>query len=104
MLCPLPLLKEKIANQGRMGERIENALLLPLLSLPGSRHKLAKSRNLPTLKGFFRRPLFFPAAQPTGQGKESVLLLVVVVKVTTFHTAIYTDVHSKGQNFCQKEV
>ncbi len=42
---------------------------------------------------------FLPAAQPTGQGKESVvllLLLVVVVGVTTFHTTVSSNVHSKG--------
>ena len=35
--------------------------------------------------------LFLPAAQPTGQGKESVVLVVVVVVVgvTTFHTTVY---------------
>ncbi len=41
------------------------------------------------------KTLFLPAAQPTGQGKESVVLLlvvvvvVVVVGVTTFHITVY---------------
>ena len=39
--------------------------------------------------------IFLPAAQPTGQGKESVVLLVVV-GVTTFHTTVSSNVHSKG--------
>ncbi len=40
-------------------------------------------------ENFWFLSAFLPAAQPTGQGKESVvLLLVVVVGVTTFHTTV----------------